>query len=384
MISQIINLTAKDIFNSYKKKYEFTFEHYPGLFGLELRNLSGPLLRELEIKKEAIEKTGYIFTVTASSSLILIGSFNKLMVAADEFPIKGIDKILEHIKSSLANYKNYNSISYKIGNKEFNFKNAYVMGILNVTPDSFSDGGKFIKKEDAVKYALSIIDAGADIIDVGGESTRPGSEAVSEDEELKRVIPIIEEILKKRPDSIISIDTTKVKVASESLKAGAEMVNDISGATFEPEILNVVKENDAALVIMHIKGKPKTMQEAPSYSDVNEEVYDFLYEQAEKAVDAGIKKIIIDPGIGFGKRAEDNFELIRRLDDLKSLSYPVMIGLSRKSFIGKTLNLETDERDDASNALNSYAISKGARIIRTHNVKQGFQTCKLLNQMTAD
>ena len=255
------------------------------------------------------------------------------------------------------------------------------MGIVNVTPDSFSDGGQFIDKDKAVIHALEMIEDGVDIIDVGGESTRPGSEPVSESDELNRVIPVIEEILKKKPDAVLSIDTTKARVAEVAMKSGALIVNDISGGTFEPEIFNVVKEFNAAMILMHIKGKPKTMQSSPVYSDVVSEVYGYLAKQTQIASNKGIDKIIVDPGIGFGKRTEDNLTIIERLEDFKSLGFPIMIGLSRKSFIGNILNLPVEDRDDATNALNLFAISKGARIIRTHNVKLAVQTCKLFNTM---
>jgi dihydropteroate synthase len=272
-------------------------------------------------------------------------------------------------------------IHFKIGKRKFDFKYAYIMGIVNVTPDSFSDGGQFIDKDKAVIHALEMIEEGVDIIDVGGESTRPGSEPVSEADELNRVIPVIEEILKRKPDAVLSIDTTKGRVAEEALNSGALIVNDISGGTFEPEIFNVVKEFNAVIILMHIKGKPKTMQSSPVYSDVVSEVYGYLAKQTQIASSKGIDKIIVDPGIGFGKRAEDNLTIIERLEDFKSLGFPIMIGLSRKSFIGNILNLPVEDRDDATNALNLFAISKGARIIRTHNVKQALQTCKLFNTM---
>jgi dihydropteroate synthase len=160
------------------------------------------------------------------------------------------------------------------------------------------------------------------------------------------------------------------------------VVNDISGGTFEPYIFDVVSEFDAAMILMHTKGKPKTMQVSPVYTDVVSEVYDYLAAQSEIAFKHGIENIIIDPGIGFGKKTEDNLDLIERLEDFKSLGFPIMIGLSRKSFIGNILNLPIEDRDDATNAMNSFAISKGARIIRTHNVKQAVQTCKLFNSMT--
>jgi dihydropteroate synthase len=270
---------------------------------------------------------------------------------------------------------------YDIGNKLFDFNKSYVMGILNVTPDSFSDGGSFYEKEKAVSYGLKMLEDGADIIDIGGESTRPGAAQVTADEELNRVIPVIEEILQHRPNTIISIDTTKQKVAETALKSGAKIVNDISGLTFEPGLANIISKYDAAVIIMHMKGTPKTMQINPFYDDVVSEVYDYFVSQTDFTVKSGINKIFIDPGIGFGKRLEDNLTLINNLSHFLQLNYPIVIGLSRKSFIGKILNLEPAQRDEASAILNAIAISNGARIIRTHNVKAGVQTCKLLNEI---
>jgi dihydropteroate synthase len=273
------------------------------------------------------------------------------------------------------------SLKYEIGKNVFDFKFAYVMGILNITPDSFSDAGLYVNKEKAISYAMEMIESGVDIIDIGGESTRPGSEPLNASEEMERVIPVIDGILKLRPEAILSIDTTKATVAREALKNGASIVNDISGGTFEPEIFEVVSKFNVAIILMHIKGKPKTMQVSPEYSDVFTEVYNHLSNQTAIASAHGIEKIIVDPGIGFGKRLEHNLALINRLDDLKSLEFPILIGLSRKSFIGNILNLPVEERDDATNSMNMLALCKGARIIRTHNVNQAVQTCKLFNKL---
>ena len=253
------------------------------------------------------------------------------------------------------------------------------MGILNVTPDSFSDGGLYINSDDAAEHALEMINDGADFIDVGGESTRPGSDIVTEDEELKRVIPVIKKILSAAPETIISIDTTKSKVAEEAIKNGAKIVNDISGATFDEEMLTIVKKFDASVILMHINGTPKNMQQNPYYENVVEEIYDFLFERIKAAEGLEIKNIFVDPGIGFGKRIEDNFEILRRLEDFKSLGFPIVIGTSRKSFLGKTLNLDITERDTATAITESIAVKNGARIIRTHNVIYGKQVCELLN-----
>jgi len=277
--------------------------------------------------------------------------------------------------------KKNDSLNYKIGNRVFDFNFAYVMGILNITPDSFSDGGLFTDKRKAINHALEMIESGTDIIDIGGESTRPGSETITESEEIERVIPVIDGILKSKPDAILSIDTTKANVAKEALRNGVVIVNDISGGSFEPEIFNVVREFNATMVLMHIKGKPKSMQLSPEYSDVVAEVYDYLTGQSAIASEHGIEKIIVDPGIGFGKRLEHNLALINRLEEFKSIGFPLLIGLSRKSFIGNILNLPVEERDDPTNSMNMLALCKGARIIRTHNVKQAVQTCKLFNKL---
>jgi len=272
-------------------------------------------------------------------------------------------------------------MKYNIGGKEFNFEKAYVMGILNVTPDSFSDGGKYFDKVIAVNYGLQLLDDGADILDIGGESTRPGAVQVSEEEELYRIMPVVKSILATRKDAVISVDTTKPLVAEEVLKSGAKIINDISGLTLNPGILNVVKKYNASVIIMHMKGDPRTMQKNPDYENLIQEIYDFLFIQSQKAVKEGVNNIFIDPGIGFGKTIDHNFEIIKRIKDFMNIGFPLVIGNSRKSFLGNTLNLEPEERDSASAVLDAISINNGARIIRTHNVKFGVQTIKLLNKI---
>lgn len=272
-------------------------------------------------------------------------------------------------------------ISYSIGEKEFYFDRTYIMGILNVTPDSFSDGGKYFKRQDAIKHGLDMLHSGADIIDIGGESTRPGSEGVSAFEEMNRVIPVLEEILNRVPDAVISVDTTKSKVAAEALKRGALIINDISGGTFDPELMNIVREYQAAMIIMHIKGTPKKMQNKPVYNDLIENIYSFLKKQADKAVAGGIRKIIIDPGIGFGKTFEHNLTIIKELKRFKDTGYPVMIGVSRKSFIHNMIGEISEDRDVASAVVNALAVKNGATFIRTHNVNYGLQVGRLLHNL---
>ena len=273
------------------------------------------------------------------------------------------------------------NLQYVFNEKKLSFDFPKIMGIVNVTPDSFSDGGKYFSLENAVNHTLKLIDEGADIIDIGGESTRPGSDQVSTEEELHRTIPVIKKIFSLRKDVIISIDTTKSEVAKQALDAGANIINDISGLTFDKNMIKVAKEFEAGVVIMHIKGNPKTMQNKPEYNDVLKEVYDFLLSQTINAKQNNVEKIIVDPGIGFGKRVEDNFTLIKNLDYFQSLGYPVMIGLSKKSFIGKTLNLNPDEREIGTVILETVSILKSARIIRTHNVNYCNQIVKLVSHI---
>jgi len=274
--------------------------------------------------------------------------------------------------------------SYKFNNIELNFDKPLIMGILNVTPDSFSDGGKYFSKDLALDHALKMIDEGADIIDIGGESTRPGSDPVSLDEELERTIPVIKKLKSLRNDIVISIDTTKSKVAEQALNNGASIINDISGLTFDDKMIIVAKQFNAGEISRHIKGNPKTMQQNPYYENVVKEVYDFLDSQSKKVFQNGVEKIIIDPGIGFGKRVEDNFTLIKNLETFQSIGYPIMIGLSRKSFIGQTLELEINDRDIATVILEAISVIKSARIIRTHNVKYCHQMVKLVNKIIQD
>lgn len=273
------------------------------------------------------------------------------------------------------------NIIYSFKNIELNFSLPKIMGIVNVTPDSFSDGGKYFSIDDAVDHGLQLLDEGADILDIGGESTRPGSDSVPLEEELRRTIPVIKKILQIRKNALISIDTTKSETAEQALDSGAQIINDISGLTFDDKMIDTVKQFNAGVVIMHIKGNPKTMQKNPNYKDVLKEVYDFLMVQSLKAKQNDISKIIVDPGIGFGKRIEDNFSLIKNLNYFESLGYPIMIGLSKKSFIGKTLNLDIDEREIGTIILETAAVLKSARIIRTHNVKYCNQIVKLASHI---
>jgi dihydropteroate synthase len=243
------------------------------------------------------------------------------------------------------------------------------MGILNVTPDSFSDGGQFYDPEKAIRHGLEMVEQGADFIDVGGESTRPGSEAVSVDEELRRVIPVIER-LAKATEIPISIDTYKSVVAERAFGAGAVIVNDISGLHFDPHLADVVPKYNGSVILMHIKGTPKTMQQNPEYQNVVEEVCEYLQEGIRIAEAKGIKQIIVDPGIGFGKQLSHNLELLQKVSEFHRFGYPVMVGSSRKSFLGALLDLPVEQRLEGTAAAVAVSIMNGANIVRVHDVKE--------------
>lgn len=251
-----------------------------------------------------------------------------------------------------------------------------IMGILNVTPDSFSDGGKYFSIEKATEHALNMLDEGADIIDVGGESSRPGAEEVSFDEEISRTIPVIENILKFNKSAVISIDTVKSQVAELAMQKGAKIINDISSFA-DSKMLEIANNNSAILILMHMQGIPQTMQNSPKYNNVFEEVFNFISQKVEFAKSKGVSKLIIDPGIGFGKSVEDNFMLLKNLKKFTKLQLPILIGVSKKSLIGKSLDLALDEREIASLILETISVNSGAKIIRTHNVKYGTLIKKL-------
>jgi dihydropteroate synthase len=243
------------------------------------------------------------------------------------------------------------------------------MGILNITPDSFSDGGEYFDTDLAVARGQRMVDEGADFIDIGGESSKPGSDPITEEEELRRVLPVIERLVQK-VSVPLSIDTYKSNVALKALNAGAQIINDISGATFDPMMTEVVKQFDACVVLMHMKGRPKTMQQEPTYGDVVEEVSGFLSDQARKMREYGIGRIILDPGIGFGKSVEHNVVLIKELHRFIQLGYPVLVGPSRKSFIGKLLDTPVQNRLEGTAAAVTASILQGANIVRVHDVKE--------------
>lgn len=256
-------------------------------------------------------------------------------------------------------------------------RRAHIMGILNITPDSFFDGGRYYDADQAVARALEMEEEGADIIDVGGESTRPGAKPVSAEEECRRVIPAIK-VLAKRLKIPLSVDTSKPGVAKEALDCGAVIINDITGLK-DSRTARLAAKYKAAVVVMHMKGNPRTMQKRPEYKSLIYEISEGLRRGVKTAKDNGITddRIVVDPGIGFGKTAEHNLAILKRLREFKALGYPVLVGPSRKSFIGKVLGTETDERSFGTAASVAVAICNGANIVRVHDVKEMRQTARL-------
>ena len=250
-------------------------------------------------------------------------------------------------------------------------KRTLVMGIVNVTPDSFSDGGKYYAPIKAIDFAFKLIDQGADIIDIGGESTRPGADKVSCPEELERVIPVIEGIRSNNNKTLISIDTTKSMVAKEAVEAGANIINDVSGLSFDNQMPEIIAQLKVPVIIMHMKGNPSNMQENPKYKNLIDEIITYFEEKIDIAINSGIDRemIILDPGIGFGKTVEHNFKILAELNRFNDLELPLLIGPSRKSFIGSTLGLPPEDRLDGTAATVAVGVNNGARIVRVHDVK---------------
>jgi dihydropteroate synthase len=259
---------------------------------------------------------------------------------------------------------------YRFGSIEYDFSHrTHIMGILNVTPDSFADGGRWNTAEAAVAHGLRLIQEGADFLDVGGESTRPGSEPVSVEEELRRVIPVIVG-LREQSTVPISIDTYKAEVAQRALEAGAVIVNDITGLHRDPKIAKIVSGAHASVVLMHMQGMPRTMQENPSYENVIDDLCSYFDESISIALNDGVSQIILDPGLGFGKMLHHNLDIIHNLREFQRFGYPVLVGPSRKSFIGKLLDLPVEERIEGTCAAVAASIFYGAQIVRVHDVKE--------------
>jgi len=262
------------------------------------------------------------------------------------------------------------------------FESPLIMGIVNLTPDSFYDGGRYISQKAAIEHSEQLISDGADIIDLGAASTRPGAADVSPEEELTRLLPVLEHLTKYHSKIPISIDTFHASVAKKTIDSGASIINDISGGN-DPEMYKTVGKYKVPYVLMHIQGTPKTMQQAPHYTNVVEEVFQYFSDRIPKLKSAGLEQIIIDPGFGFGKTVEHNYSLLRHLDRFKSLGYPIMVGLSRKSLINKVLKTKPENALTGTISLNTIALLQGANIIRVHDIKEAKQVIQLVAQFSS-
>ncbi len=272
--------------------------------------------------------------------------------------------------------------TFNINGKEFDFnKETFIMGILNVTPDSFSDGGKFNNINSALKHTEKMLKEGADIIDIGGESTRPGAEHILTGEEIERTIPVINAIRKEFKNAVISIDTYKAEVAEKALESGANIINDISGLQFDKNMPAVAAKYDVPAIVMHIKGTPKNMQKNPYYENVIKELLEYFSERITTLKGQGVNKIIIDPGIGFGKRIKDNLQIIKHINAFTVFKTPILLGLSRKSFIGAILDEPIDKRLIGTLTADMYAADNGVNIVRVHDVKEHKEMLKMLKEI---
>ncbi len=358
---------------------------------IKISDLSHPAANIL--KQEMLARGGDVIT----SADTLLGGKGKtdVIIQGNAESIKSlIDKIdgqpfgLKELSVDLKNYMDRLCSLEKgrqliIDKKRFDLdKHTLIMGVLNVTPDSFYDGGYYFEKDKAYMRADAIVSEGADIIDVGGMSTRPGSLPVSPEEEIERIIPVIEYI-KSNYEILISADTCHSRVAGRAIDAGAHIINDISGLSADEEMAKIVSERNVSLVIMHIKGTPENMQNNPVYEDVVGEIYYYLEGKAAIAVNSGIKKdkIIVDPGIGFGKTLKHNLEIINKIKEFRMLGYPVLMGASRKSLIGSILDLPVEERLEGSLALAVYAAINGVDILRVHDVKETVRAVKVAREV---
>ncbi len=310
---------------------------------------------------------------------LLIGTERTFRKVADKLKFEPFFGLTD-VRETLIKFLERKSLPiFNIRNKEFDFnKHVFIMGILNTTPDSFSDGGRFNDIDRALKHAEEMLKEGADIIDVGGESTRPGAEKVPQDVEIERTAPVIAAIRKEFKDAVISIDTYKSEVAKKAIENGADIINDISGLRFDENMAPLAAKYDIPVVAMHIKGTPKNMQKNPHYDNAIKELLTYFAERIKALNNAGVEKIIIDPGIGFGKRLRDNLQIIKHLDAFTIFNLPILLGVSRKSFIGAVLDEPTDKRLVGTLAANMQGAQNGANILRVHDVKAHVEAVKML------
>ena len=354
-----------------------------------------PIKAAILLKQEMLAKGGEAATSEGVASLsveaadvLLLGTlrqFDEALATLKRQPF-GLREIADKIEEALRRCESRYLPEVKWNGHVFRpGARTYVMGIVNVTPDSFSDGGKYMDPFAAVEHAKTLVAEGADIIDIGGESTRPGSERVPCDEELRRVIPVVER-LSREINIPISVDTYKAEVARRAIEAGASVINDISALRFDPDLGRVAADFGVPVILMHMLGEPGTMQRNPQYHDVVSDIISFFEDAVERAISAGIKpeKIILDPGIGFGKLPEHNLEILRRLREFRALGYPILVGTSRKSFIARIVGQSIEERDDGTMATVALAIAGGADIVRVHDVKRTVRMVRMTDAIVRE
>lgn len=370
---------ARPDFQKIKSAYKFVN------FGLKLRSLPEPLLNLLRNQARIFALNILPFrdiAVVAGKTYLILGTAENLKkfctYSLKIEPQTAYKKFFNLIQNALLNYQK-DKFWLKCRNHQLRLaKRTRIMGILNVTPDSFSDGGVYFNKEAAIEHALQMEEEGADLIDIGAESTRPGASAVSPKEQLKRIADVVR-ILGKRLKIPISIDTADVVVARHCLDLGASIINDIFALRKDKGLGSLIARYKAAVVLMHMKGTPRIMQKNPEYKDLISEIINFLRKAKERALESGVneKSIIIDPGLGFGKATEHNLEIINKLSCFKILGCPILIGPSRKSFIGNVLKLPVPEREFGTAASVVFSILNGAKIVRVHNVKRMREVIKI-------
>jgi len=339
-----------------------------------LRPAAANILKQelLSLGGDAAVARGTVACSIDTTDVLLIGTRKQLTGLCAKLTQQpfGLAALAEQVRQLLATLT-APPTSWRLARRDLSLKRPLIMGILNVTPDSFSDGGRFTRVETAVAHALQMVEQGADIIDIGAESTRPGAPLVTADEELRRLLPVLEQ-LAGRVQVPISIDTWKAPVAEAALSAGAEIINDISGLTFDPALAQVAANHRAGLVLMHTRGTPTTMQQDTGYQDLLGEIADLLQASLQTALAAGSspEQLVVDPGIGFGKDTAGNLEILRRLPELAGLGYPLLVGSSRKRFIGTLLKREQPEdRLFGTAATVALAVAQGAQVLRVHDVQ---------------
>lgn len=332
---------------------------------------------------EAAVARGAASCSVAATDAVLSGTLRQYRILVEKLAIQslGLKEAAESIKEALDNIERKTftikgrSRSWTAGER------TLVMGVLNVTPDSFSDGGRFMDPATAVERGLEMVEEGADWVDVGGESTRPWSAPVAQDEETRRVVPVIEALASK--GVAVSVDTMKSAVALRAIEAGAQIVNDVSALSFDKDMARVCAEHKCPVILMHMRGTPATMQEDTAYNDLMGEVHGYLRERLEYARSSGIdvENTVVDPGIGFGKSTDGNLEIIRNLAELRSLGRPILLGPSRKAFIAKTLGAGAEGRLHGTMAVLAVAVAKGAAMVRVHDVKEAVQTVRMADAL---